>query len=146
MGLSHSPKIVTNGLVMCLDAGNTKSYPGSGTTWFNLCGSVNGTLVNGPTFSSVNGGVIVLDGVNDYINTLSNSQYNYTTITISGWIKIPNYLNGGIQFIVNGNTTNALWSIYGDNLGFGNILNQGCSGFYQNNFHQSPLHVKRMLL
>ena len=82
MGLSHSPKIVTNGLVLCLDAANPKSYPGSGTTWFNLCGSVNGTLVNGATFSNVNGGVIVLDGVNDYIDVPLN--LTNTTYTIFG--------------------------------------------------------------
>jgi hypothetical protein len=82
VGLNHSPKIVTNGLVLCLDAANPKSYPGSGTTWFNLCGSVNGTLINGPTFSSVNGGVIVLDGVNDYIDVPLN--LTNTTYTIFG--------------------------------------------------------------
>ena len=82
MGLSHSPRIVTDGLVLYLDAGNSKSYPGSGTTWFNLCGSVNGTLVNGPTFSSVNGGVIVLDGVNDYIDVPLNLIN--TTYTVFG--------------------------------------------------------------
>jgi hypothetical protein len=64
--LAHSPSIVMNNLVLCLDAGNSKSYPGSGTTWYNLIpGGVNGTLTNGPTYSSANGGVIVLDGVND---------------------------------------------------------------------------------
>lgn len=82
MGLNHSPKIVTNGLVLCLDAANPKSYPGSGTTWFNLCGSVNGTFVNGPTFSNVNGGVIVLDGIDDYIDVPLN--LTNTTYTIFG--------------------------------------------------------------
>ena len=48
--LAHSPSIVMNGLTLCLDAGNRKSYPGSGTTWYNLIpGGVNGTLTNGPT-------------------------------------------------------------------------------------------------
>ena len=73
MGLSHSPSIITQNLVLCLDAANSKSYPGSGTTWYNLIpGGVNGTLTNGPTYSSANGGVIALDGVNDYIS-LTNS-------------------------------------------------------------------------
>ncbi len=69
MGLAHSPRIVTNGLVLCLDAGNTKSYPGSGTAWTELTkrGS-SGTLTNGPTFSSANKGSIVFDGTNDYVN------------------------------------------------------------------------------
>jgi hypothetical protein len=57
------PNIVTDGLVLHLDAGNTKSYPGSGTTWFDKSGNENnGTLVNGTTFGS---GGIVFDGVND---------------------------------------------------------------------------------
>ena len=68
MALNHSPRIVTNGLVLCLDAGNRKSYGGTGNVWRDLVGSNNGTLTNGPTFSSVNGGSIVFDGVNDYVD------------------------------------------------------------------------------
>lgn len=67
MSLQHSPRIVTNGLVLCLDAGNRDSYPGSGTVWTDLAGTNNGTLENGPTFSSANGGSIVFDGVDDYV-------------------------------------------------------------------------------
>ena len=78
MGLAHSPSIVTNGLVLCLDAANRKSYPGSGTTWTDLSGNNNtGTLTNGPTFNSSNQGSVVLDGTNDYI-TLGNIL-NFTT-------------------------------------------------------------------
>ena len=62
MALAHSPKIVTDGLVLCLDAANPKSYPGSGTTWTDLSGNGNnGTLVNGASYNSVNNGVFVLD-------------------------------------------------------------------------------------
>jgi hypothetical protein len=47
MSLAHSPRIVTDGLVLCLDAANSKSYPGSGTTWTDLSGNGNnGTLRN----------------------------------------------------------------------------------------------------
>jgi hypothetical protein len=50
-----------------LDAGNRKSYPGSGTTWTDLSGrGNNGTLTGGPTYSSSNGGNISFDGTNDY--------------------------------------------------------------------------------
>ena len=49
--------IVTDGLVLCLDAGNTKSYPGSGATWLDLSSNANnGTLTGSPTFNSANGG------------------------------------------------------------------------------------------
>ena len=69
MGLSHSPHIVTDGLVLCLDAANRRSYPGTGTTWYDLSGNGNhGTLTNGPTFTGDNGGGIVFDGANDYLN------------------------------------------------------------------------------
>jgi len=66
VALSHSPKIVTDGLVLCLDAGNPKSYPGSGTTWTDLSGnSNNGTLVNGVGYNGSNLGSLSFDGVDD---------------------------------------------------------------------------------
>ena len=53
MSLSRGPKIVTNGLVQYLDAGNILSYPGSGTTWTDISrNGNNGTLTNGPTWIS----------------------------------------------------------------------------------------------
>jgi len=59
--------IVTDGLVLNLDAGFTPSYPKNGTTWYDVSGeSNNGVLINGPTFDSGNGGSIVFDGTNDY--------------------------------------------------------------------------------
>lgn len=60
--------VVTDGLVLYLDAGNDISYPGNGTTWTDLSGeNYNFTLINGPTFNSSNGGGIEQDGSNDYI-------------------------------------------------------------------------------
>jgi hypothetical protein len=86
MGLAHSPRIVTSGLVLCLDAGNTKSYPGSGTAWTDLSGSgYNGTLTNGPTFSNTNGGGIVLDGTNDYVDTTLTGVIN--DVTVECWFN-----------------------------------------------------------
>ena len=78
--------IVTNGLVLFLDANNTNSYPGSGTSWYDLSGNGNtGTLTNGPTFSSANGGTIVFDGVDDYVNVANASSLNASAQTISVW-------------------------------------------------------------
>jgi hypothetical protein len=69
--LNHDfPPIVTNGLVLNIDAGFTPSYPTSGTTWYNLNGTNNGTLTNGPTFN--NNGYITFDGVDDYVLGGSN--------------------------------------------------------------------------
>ena len=65
----YGPRIVTDGLIACLDAANTKSYPGSGTVWTDISGNGrNGPLINGPTFNSSNRGSIQFDGTNDYIN------------------------------------------------------------------------------
>ena len=57
MAFNYSPKIVTNGLVLCLDAANPKSYVSGSTKWNDLSKNyLNGTLTNGPTFNSANGG------------------------------------------------------------------------------------------
>jgi hypothetical protein len=63
MGTQGGPGIVTDGLVLSLDAANKKSYPGSGTAWTDLSGAgKSGTLTNGPVFSSDNVGIIDFDG------------------------------------------------------------------------------------
>jgi hypothetical protein len=67
------PTIVRENLVLYLDAANTKSYVSGSTTWNDLSGTNNsGSLTNGPTFSSANGGSIVLDGADDYIRISQN--------------------------------------------------------------------------
>ena len=101
--LSHSPMIVTDGLVLCLDAGNVRSYPRSGTSWNDLSGnSNNGTLINGPTFSSNNGGSIVFDAVNDYVN-VGNMGITIQTYTVLGWIyKTTTFVNNGAAIISGG--------------------------------------------
>ena len=81
--------VIQNGLVLNLDAGASTSYPGSGTTWTDLSGNGNtGTLVNGPTYSSANGGSIVFDGTDDYVLVSSNASsipYGSSPRTISIW-------------------------------------------------------------
>jgi hypothetical protein len=110
--------IVTNGLVLHLDAGNAASYPGSGTTWTDLSGNgYNGTLVNGPTYDSANGGSIVFDGSNDYVD-LGTSIPDFTTaMTISFWAKISGTPFDGIV-ITKGSFYSA--SNYGFQIGFSN--------------------------
>jgi hypothetical protein len=88
MAFSYSPRIITNGLVLYLDAANTRSYPGSGTTWNDLSRSGNnGTLVNGPTYSSANLGSIVFDGTDDYVNC-SSITWTPTSFTLM-WVVNP---------------------------------------------------------
>lgn len=85
--------IVRNGLILHLDAANTKSYVSGNTTWNDMSTKqINGTLTNGPTFSQSNNGGIVLDGVNNYISIGNNSNYYFNGLnpfTLSIWFK-PN--------------------------------------------------------
>ena len=89
MGVLYNSRIVTDGLVLCLDAGDRMSYPGAGTTWTDLSKNRNnGTLVNGPTFNSANGGSIVFDGSNDRVDTGVNPATlvgDGNPATISAW-------------------------------------------------------------
>ena len=101
MAFNYSPKIITDGLVFAVDAANKKSYPGSGTTWSDLAGSNDGTLTNGPTYDSGNGGSIVLDGSNDYIDTSFNAT-SYFPLTICAWVNIDD--TSGTQIIVDQST------------------------------------------
>lgn len=73
MGLAHSPRIVTDGLVLALDAGNTKSYVGTGVTWRDLSTTRNnGTLVNTPTYSSTSGGYLSFASASSQYATATN--------------------------------------------------------------------------
>jgi len=85
MSCAGGPDLVQNGLVLCLDAGNRKSYSGSGTVWKDLASSNNGTLTNGPTYNSANGGSIVFDGTNDFIQCLGS--ITVTEATFLTWIR-----------------------------------------------------------
>ena len=86
MAYNFSPKIITDGLLLYLDAANTRSYPGTGTTWSDLSrGGNNGSLINGPTFNSANGGSIVFDGTNDWVNSETQILKNLQEFTINLW-------------------------------------------------------------
>jgi hypothetical protein len=98
--------IVQSGLVLNLDAGVSSSYPTTGTTWTDLSGSGNnGTLTNGPTYSSANGGSIVFDGSNDYASFTSNC-YNVSLngtineLTINAWVYWNSFPTNNIDEIV----------------------------------------------
>ena len=80
--------IVTNGLILNLDPGNSNSYSGSGNTIYDLAGFGNtGTLVNGPAFLGINGGSLSYDGTNDYMYVQHNNSQNLTYITVSAWFN-----------------------------------------------------------
>ena len=99
MAFNYSPKVVTDGLVLYLDAANTKSYPGSGITWTDLSRSGNSSELKGPTFNSGNGGSIVFDGTNDYVEIQNQIQFDQTDpFTLSSWVNSPNVSN---ELIIN---------------------------------------------
>jgi hypothetical protein len=86
MAVANGGSIVTNGLVLALDAADRNSYVSGSTTWTDLSGNgSNGTLTNGPTFSSVSLGGIVFDGIDDYIALPLGSIVD--AITILFWIS-----------------------------------------------------------
>jgi hypothetical protein len=104
MSYNNGPRIVTNGLVLHLDAGNSRSYPVSGTSWVDLSrNGITGTLTNGPTFNSANGGVLSFDGTNDYVTLGTPALLNQVQVPLSicVWAR-ANSLG----------TYNTLWGVY----------------------------------
>jgi hypothetical protein len=87
MGIDVGPIETTDGLVFQLDAGNTRSYSGSGLTANGLVGGIGGTLVNGVGFTSSNNGSFIFDGTNDYINFGNSSEVQQSSGTLSVWVK-----------------------------------------------------------
>jgi hypothetical protein len=88
MGISRGKKIITDGLVIHLDPANTKSYPGSGTTAYDLTNlNLSLSLVNGVAF---NNNYFEFDGTNDGIYSATNNiaGYGYSDdITWSCWLN-----------------------------------------------------------
>ena len=91
MGLGHSPTIITDGLVFSLDAANSRSYSGSGTSWYEISGSGStATLSNSPTFSSINNGGFIFNGSNQYATVPTASRFDFSTgsTTVTAWFKL----------------------------------------------------------
>lgn len=121
----NTPPVITNGLVLYLDAGNTQSYiSGSGNIWKNLAGTnFNGILANNPTFSSNNRGTFVFDGVDDYVNISRPVQDDFTLIcwfrttqsdgTTNAWYDAPGLIDGEVSGFVND---------FGMSIGLGQVL------------------------
>jgi len=120
MGSFGGPDIITDGLVLAVDAGSTRSYPGSGTTTTSLVGSNTGTLTNGVGFSSDNGGAFTFDGVNDYIAFNSTITFSSGNLTSVAWVKLDSYpsQNSSIGFSPDSGTTGfRIYSISATSLG-----------------------------
>jgi hypothetical protein len=127
MAFANGGSIVTNGLVLALDAADRNSYVSGSTTWRDLAGSNNGTLTNGPTFSSTNGGSIVFDGVDDYVILSPGTSYSeYTVMFFCRWIS----------------SVGSLERIFGsDAFGTYTIFNPSNVGFHYNPLGGSPPSV-----
>ena len=114
MAFHYSPKIVNDGLILYLDAANSKSFQVGSTTWNDLSkNKQSGTLQSGATYSSLNGGCITFDGVDDVVDISNVNILSYTG-------------SGTIDFIYKVNSTPA--SDFRNVWGFSNNLFQ-----YENN-------------
>ena len=108
MAIGYNPRIVTGGLVFCLDAGNTKSYSGSGSRWYDLIGNQNGTI-SGATHTSGAGGYFSFDGSNDYVDS-GNLGSGFNDYTVIAWFyptSVTNHENVlDCNYSTNSNTGN----------------------------------------
>ena len=99
MGIDYNNVIVSDGLSVYLDAANTRSYSGSGTSSNSLVGGIGATLVNGVGFTSSNNGAFTFDGSNDYINFGNSSAVQQSSGTLSAWAKASSP-GGGYRGII----------------------------------------------
>jgi len=107
---SNAIAIPTSGLLLHLDASNNVSYPGSGTTWYDLADSPvanNATLVNAPTYSTINGG---------YFNF---SKLSSQSATVSGTDVVPSAAY-----------TKAAWFNLTDTVSDNNIVSSEAGGHF----------------
>jgi len=89
MASAVGPDIITNGLIFAVDAGSTRSYPGSGTAVTDLAGANTGALVNGVGYSTNQGGKWNFDGTDEQMLLNSGTPIEVNNFTISQWIQFP---------------------------------------------------------
>jgi hypothetical protein len=97
--------IVTDGLVLYLDAANPKSYVSGSTTWTDISkGGNNGTLLNGFLYSNTNKGEITFDGVNQWVTFQNNPNLYFLGLqpyTLSIWVNIVSATSGIFHGLIN---------------------------------------------
>jgi len=94
MATNYNPRIITDGLVLCLDAANPKSYPGSGDTWFDLSGNGNNGTLNGAGYDNGSLGSLSFDETDDNVNCGDNDIFKISsTLTLEAWFRISTYVN-----------------------------------------------------
>lgn len=106
MSAQSGPDIIEDGLVLCLDAANRRSYPGSGSTWIDLSGrGNNGTLANTPTFSA---GSFTFNGTSQDVDCGNATSLQITVGTIGAWFAADN-TNSGYNGII---TKQLAWGLF----------------------------------
>lgn len=113
MAFRRGPNIITDGLVAYFDAANPKSYPGSGTNWKDIVSNNDGTLTNGPTYSSDKKGKFIFDGTNDYVDGDLASNYitNTSGITVALWCR-PDAVGVYKKIVTTGTPASVIQGIY----------------------------------
>ena len=114
MGLSHSPKVISDGLVLYLDATNPRSYSGTGSTWTDLSGyGYNSTLVSSPTFINNKYGQLAFNGSTQYATVpYTSTLWNAQAFTLSVWAKKIGTGNAGVSAIMISKDTNYIEHSY----------------------------------
>ena len=119
MGIRRGPNIIQSGLVLSLDAGNVRSYPGSGATWYDVSGNGNtATLTNGTTYTSDIKGTLYFDGTDDHLTLSSNinTRLSNTVTTISTLTYIRSVGPNGyaeLYAVLSSNRTGIKWQTNG---------------------------------
>jgi hypothetical protein len=105
MGINYNPSIVIDGLILCVDAANSRSYAGTGITWTDISGNnKSGTGQTGVSYSSINSGKFILNGAESGYFSLPLVTSTITNVTMSCWVNITTLSLRG-PFIVNGSFT-----------------------------------------
>jgi hypothetical protein len=124
MATFGGPNTIETGLVVSVDAANSTSYPGSGTTWNDLSGQGNNatpTLISGSTFTSTFGGTFALNGTGSFINMPVQNFETSTPFSIETVMSVPNYNQfgsrahflsgvGGNSMVIFSATTLTMWN------------------------------------
>lgn len=105
-----NPTIIKSGLVLLLDAANSKSYPGSGTTWTDLSGNGNNGTNANMTFESLNGGIF--DFATNSVSTIPNSDSLNSPVTGLTIEAVVNFNGNSADFIFEKGNVNSQYSLF----------------------------------
>jgi hypothetical protein len=113
MSYHNNPRIVTNGLTLCLDANAKRSYPGTGTTWFDLTANQQNGSLSAPTFNSA--GYFDFDGTDDVVGP---NTFDYDdsggAFTVCAWVNPDTFTssNSYLAIINRSDGSTQIFSVY----------------------------------